>query len=117
MTQIVKEIPKPTDIITFDDHIPTTDHYYGVQIDGGVNGRGFIQTVGYNTNRFRIQSINGLTRSNGWDGQVAAAHSTGDCIKTLLDSGYEVYVFDTAAELFDWLLGRDEKTAKSHKRK
>ena len=60
MTQIVKEIPKPTDIITFDDHIPTTDHYYGVQVHGGgSDGRGFIQTVGYNTNRFRIQSING----------------------------------------------------------
>jgi hypothetical protein len=117
MTQIVKEIPQPTNIITLSNHGPSTSLYYGVQVHPNEGGRGFIQTVGYETNRFRIISPTGLTRSNGWGGQVAEAHSIRGCIELLLNAGYEVYTFDTAAELFDWLLGRDEKSAESRKRK
>ena len=32
MTQIVKEIPKPTDIITLDEHRPDSYRYYGVRV-------------------------------------------------------------------------------------
>lgn len=117
MTQLVKDIPQPQGIVTLSNHAVSTELYYGVQVHNGVDGRGFIQTIGYDNNSYHIVCLHGFTRCNGWSSILAGKSTLRSCIdKLLTENECQVYVFNTARELFAWLLG-DDQPAKSSKRK
>lgn len=95
MKKVIKEQPeKTTNIVNVND-----SKYYGVQTIAAV--RGFTTMTNFRQHPYMIKSINCITQGNGWEMRnISLQNLLEECILR----GWTVYEFDSAKELFTWLL-------------
>ena len=74
--------------------------FYGVLF---TTERGFITREKYCGGDYTVRCINGLTYGNGWGNHTDKDLSM--LVDKLISRSITVYEFETARELFDWLLG------------
>lgn len=76
----------------------STDKYYGIK----EVSKGFISQSDYDSNRFIVLCVMGITLGNSW-GSYSNCRSLKTLTEKLISDGFEVYEFDTYKELFKWL--------------
>ena len=102
--QIILNTP-PENVVCFTEHDFSTDKFYGVQMP---DGRGFVRQEKWCAGTFSVYAIDGFTHSNGWSFRGNSVKElTNELLKYKVNRGekkIEVHVFDTFAELANFLV-------------
>ena len=99
MKQVIINQP-PQNTVSIDK--VSDNKYYGVEAVKG--DKGFIANKDYSTNNYEFRCRDSLTKGNKWNG--FSSRNLDKAIRSWLmfnDENRQVYEFDTAEELFDWL--------------
>ena len=98
MIQIVKKLPSINNIRVFDAESISESKYYGVLVNKNKMAKGFIVNIGLG---FVVFCEMRITDGNRFASFVDPnlAHLT----RQILDSGAELFEFETSKELFKWI--------------
>ncbi len=83
------------------------DKYYGGTEGDDKYERGFITQTGWREGNYVLRTIQGITHGNGWQ----LEEKSSDLAKTIryfISMNWKFYEFDTAEELFRWVLRLDK---------
>jgi len=98
-----KQIIGPRDNIMTIEQIDAAK-YFGVRIGGWA---GFICRERHYEGKFIVRALEEMTEGNGWS--AYAGETLPECVTLTLAGNNKVYQFDTAAELFNWLIENNDK--------